>query len=375
MNILTNLHPNRANPQIVSPLAKEEDVLNSLKLLRATGETLQQIDWRTKMKISPVRNQENCGNCWAMSSTSALTDRFILQKNISNLDLDAVLTTQCVPQTQNNGCGGGLPLYAGQYFEKYGIVPVSSSCKSFSETCASVQGCGQGKAGEPVLPSCSDVASTCGNSTVYRAVGGSSKTTVVDGPPSATITNMKIELAKGPYVVCFNVSQDFMISGSGYTWKPTNGIFITGAYDQDLDSKFTQEEKMNAGIQNWTDFVGWHAVELVGWDIGDAGGSFGKVPYWIIKNSWGSDWNEEGYFRVAMNVDETGNLNSGLGLDIPKGNMGGGTTFDPNLKTGDEHGYTYPSPTSSKGVVTYGLIILGILAVIGIGYLIWKKRR
>ena len=38
------------------------------------------------------------------------------------------------------------------------------------------------------------------------------------------------------------------------------------------------------------DLIGAHAVVLVGW--GD--------NFWIVKNSWGADWGENGYFRITM---------------------------------------------------------------------------
>ena len=74
------LPPNNANIQIVSALATTQDVEENMRRLSVTASDLAPIDWRKKADISVPRNQQQCGNCWAMSSTSALTDRFIIKK-------------------------------------------------------------------------------------------------------------------------------------------------------------------------------------------------------------------------------------------------------------------------------------------------------
>ena len=56
------------------------------------------------------------------------------------------------------------------------------------------------------------------------------------------------------------------------------------------------------------DYAGLHAVALMGWGESDAEGK-----YWIVKNSWGVNFGEEGYFRIARGLDENGcNFEGGL---------------------------------------------------------------
>ena len=44
--------------------------------------------------------------------------------------------------------------------------------------------------------------------------------------------------------------------------------------------------------------LGGHAIEIVGYGIED------KVKYWKVKNTWGRDWGESGYFRILRGANE-----------------------------------------------------------------------
>jgi hypothetical protein len=132
---LSLLPPSKANLKVSGRLTPSHEFLSGMKKLGLTAEDLSPIDWRKKGKLVHVKNQANCGDCWAMSSTSALTDRFRIRKGYKNLDLNPLITTQCVQPTLNQGCGGGQPLYAGQFFENVGAVDAEDGCPSWKEIC------------------------------------------------------------------------------------------------------------------------------------------------------------------------------------------------------------------------------------------------
>jgi len=80
----------------------------------------------------------------------------------------------------------------------------------------------------------------------------------------------------GPLAVSFEVYEDFM--------QYSGGIYRhTGLLD-----KFNPFELTN------------HAVLLVGYGVDKSSG----VKYWIVKNSWGTTWGEQGYFRILRGSDE-----------------------------------------------------------------------
>ena len=49
------------------------------------------------------------------------------------------------------------------------------------------------------------------------------------------------------------------------------------------------------------DYHGSHIVRIIGWGETDD-----KVPYWIVANTWGEDWGENGYFRIIRGINDCG---------------------------------------------------------------------
>jgi len=90
---------------------------------------------------------------------------------------------------------------------------------------------------------------------------------------------MKISLVNsGPLSVSFEVYPDFM--------HYSGGVY----YHSQLTDQFNPFELTN------------HAVLLVGYGTDDTTGE----DYWLVKNSWGTQWGEDGFFRIRRGVDECG---------------------------------------------------------------------
>lgn len=66
-----------------------------------------------------------------------------------------------------------------------------------------------------------------------------------------------------------------------------------------------------AGVYQYTtgDYEGGHAVKIVGWGVEDG------TKYWLVANSWNSDWGDEGFFKIIRGTDNCGfeeDLSGGL---------------------------------------------------------------
>ena len=241
--------PKYGRPKLPHPVQLSEE------MEKAVGDLPDYFDWRNINGVnfvSPVRNQDQCGSCYAFASMAMMEARLRIATNNS---LQVVLSPQDVVSCSeySQGCAGGFPyLIAGKYAEDFGAV---------EESCFPYLGRDN---------SCSE-KSDCLRfySTDYYYIGGFYG--------ACSEPQMRLEVIKnGPIAISFEVYSDFQ-SYKGGIYQHTG-----------LKDKFNPWEITN------------HVVLVVGY-----GEEAGK-KYWIVKNSWGGSWGEEGYFRILRGVDECG---------------------------------------------------------------------
>jgi len=188
-------------------------------------------------KIHPIRDQGQCGSCWAFGATEALSDRFAIEQGV-----DVILSPQYLVScdSKNYGCQGGYLDKAWKFMHSTGTV--DDECYPYTS----------GQTGRD-----GDCPNTCAD--------GSSPIFYHSGVVQETITNdetMEAIETGGPVEAAFSVYEDFMSYGSGI-YQHTTGSLLGG-----------------------------HAIKAIGW------GTEKGVDYWIMANSWSDSWGENGYFRI-----------------------------------------------------------------------------
>lgn len=235
--------------------------------------------WDKCQSIKEVRDQANCGSCWAFGAVEAMSDRICIasgqtdQTRISSEDLLSCCSS-C-----GFGCQGGYPSAAWQYFANNGLVTGNlygdnSWCRPYSMApCAHhVQSSKYPPCG-PIqsTPSCNRKCNSQYSKSYNDDLHHSNSAYSVNGESQymTELTN------KGPFEVAFSVYEDFL------TYK-------TGVYQHRTGR-----------------FLGGHAVKLIGY------GSDAGTKYWLIANSWNESWGDQGFFKILRGNDECGIESSG----------------------------------------------------------------
>lgn len=204
----------------------------------------RKVDWRERKIISPVKDQKSCGSC-TMFATAGLVESWYLRSNGRAHNLSEQELVDCTKRDGNYGCEGGLNENNLKYMNRRGI----SREKSYPYT-ATTNSC---------------------RSTFFRKVSVGGYGIV----PTFNWRSYIEQLSKGP------VTTDFAVVDALYS---INGI-----------DPFPVSDCANDVQPN-------HAVLAIGYDL-DATPN----PYILLKNSWGTEWGDSGFFKLAF---DPANVNS-----------------------------------------------------------------
>jgi len=277
----------------------------------------ESFSWREKLgnKILPVRDQKQCGDCWAFCSTSTLSDRYAVRYNVMAPPLSVLWTITNIDYYLNKDtkpypCTGRSIDKCLSFFKDVGCK--LDSCwpvdEYIDENINAIFPC---KFPEPLLLRPSDCCiDGCKNqiaSNIYKINNISFLSDIWAGIDDQEITkNIQLEIMNnGPVVAYFEEFDD---------WNSANPFKSTYISRNDKDEIY---------IRNSNVSTGWHGVEVTGWGTKQIDNSK-SMRYWEIKNSWGTNFADNGYFKIAFSIDLPSPDNSCY-LDIPnRENYGGG---------------------------------------------------
>ena len=219
-------------------------------------------DWRAKGIVGPIKDQQQCGSCWAFSAVGALESQIIKAtgKNISLSEQDIVDCVKDIASPDGSstccdGCMGGEMYSVYQYLEhnqngkddttaQYPYTAVDQDCS----------------------PIPSDISLRLKS---YGVVAQD------ENDMASALYSF------GPLSVGVDANMDWQLYQRGI-YNPTEEECSSSPYEQD------------------------HGVIVVGY------GSENGLDYWIIRNSWGEDWGEGGYMRLARGSNACGIANSAI---------------------------------------------------------------
>jgi hypothetical protein len=197
------------------------------------------IDWRNKdglNYVTPVKDQDICGSCVAFDAVAALESLICIEQSRPGEDID--LSEMNVFMCGCISCCaiGWANDQACSYMRLYGVP---------DEFCW------------PYEPENSACSNSCANKTLRDAQIESYGFILGEEAYKTAITF-------SPIMASMQIYEDFVSYGGGIYQHV------------------------------WGDYQGMHSVCIVGYN------TEGQTPYWIIKNSWGTDWGEDGFCRIKM---------------------------------------------------------------------------
>uniref|UniRef100_A0A0E0EQK4 Peptidase C1A papain C-terminal domain-containing protein n=1 Tax=Oryza meridionalis TaxID=40149 RepID=A0A0E0EQK4_9ORYZ len=201
--------------------------------LSSEGGYTQGIDWRERGAVTNVKNQGNCGCCWAFSAVAAMEGINQITTN-ALVNLSAQQLLDC--SSKDAGCNGGYFTEAFAYIGDGGGITTESAYPY-----QRAQGSCRFSAGEEGV----------------ATIRGYQEVPLNEAALAQAVAHQPVSVA---------------ITAGGFRFKQyQNGVFMADHCDDDLHLN--------------------HEVTVVGYGVDDG-------DYWLIKNSWGTGWGEQGYMRL-----------------------------------------------------------------------------